>query len=383
MKKDKQKTRRWRTTLRLAIFGGFLGLHRFYVGKTVSAFVYLYTLGGLGFAWLYDLFKILANKFCDSQGRPITKAASAYLDILYDDVTRKVRIIHKLLGASLIVLGGLMALALIVPIIAIFEEQYRYRIKPAGFFIALAIGLLGVGIVKIGEMFIQECFEQHAYNDLQAKKMRETGHLLKRIQTNENERKFFFAVADYTIERYVVSPNDLQTKFKIEQQQARTLINDLMLVGIIERREWHKSYRTIITHEHWQQKKLQLMGEHCVENSVHEIDNMDGHEFEYFCASLLRKNGFTDVKVTRGSGDQGVDVLAKKDGINYAIQCKNYSSPLGNTPVQEVNAGKTFYGCQIGAVMTNTTFTAGAKALAHTTGTLLWDRETIQEMMKK
>jgi hypothetical protein len=54
------------------------------------------------------------------------------------------------------------------------------------------------------------------------------------------------------------------------------------------------------------------------------IDGMEGHEFEYFCADILEKNGFTNVSVTRGSGDQGVDVLATKDGIKYAIQCKNY-----------------------------------------------------------
>lgn len=112
------------------------------------------------------------------------------------------------------------------------------------------------------------------------------------------------------------------------------------------------------------------------------IDGIDGHEFEYFCADLLRKNGFTDVSVTPGSGDQGVDVLTEKGGIKYAIQCKNYASALSNTHVQEVNAGKTFYGCHVGVVMTNSTFTPGAKELAKATGVLLWDRAFVQEMMK-
>ena len=117
-------------------------------------------------------------------------------------------------------------------------------------------------------------------------------------------------------------------------------------------------------------------------NDISYVDGMDGHEFEYFCADLLRKNGFTDVSVTPGSGDQGVDVLAEKGGVKYAIQCKNYSSPLSNTPVQEVNAGKIFYGCHVGVVMTNSTFTPGAKELAKATGVLLWDRAVVQEMMR-
>ena len=37
---------------------------------------------------------------------------------------------------------------------------------------------------------------------------------------------------------------------------------------------------------------------------------MDGHEFEYFCGDLLKKNEFSNVEVTRGSGDQGIDIIA-------------------------------------------------------------------------
>lgn len=117
--------------------------------------------------------------------------------------------------------------------------------------------------------------------------------------------------------------------------------------------------------------------------SMNSVDAMEGHRFEYWCAEVLRKNGFWNVEVTRGSGDQGVDVFAEKDGIKYAIQCKCYTSDLGNKPVQEVNAGKAIYHCQIGAVMTNRYFTAGAKEAAEATGILLWDRDTVQRMAQR
>ena len=114
---------------------------------------------------------------------------------------------------------------------------------------------------------------------------------------------------------------------------------------------------------------------------ISPIDNMDGHEFEYFCAELLKKVGYTDVKVTPGSGDQGVDVLATKDGVKYAIQCKNYISSVSNTPVQEVAAGKMFYGCHVGVVITNSQFTPGAAELAEATNVLLWDRNKLKELI--
>lgn len=112
------------------------------------------------------------------------------------------------------------------------------------------------------------------------------------------------------------------------------------------------------------------------------IDAMDGYSFEAWCAELLRKSGFTNVEITPGSGDQGVDVIAVKDGIRYAIQCKCYSSDLGNTPVQEVRSGKDFYDCDVAVVMTNRYFTKGAKQLAEKTMVRLWDRNKLKEMIE-
>lgn len=32
------------------------------------------------------------------------------------------------------------------------------------------------------------------------------------------------------------------------------------------------------------------------------MDEMEGHDFEYYCAGILKKNGFENVEVTKGSG---------------------------------------------------------------------------------
>lgn len=119
-----------------------------------------------------------------------------------------------------------------------------------------------------------------------------------------------------------------------------------------------------------------------IEAALHKVDTMEGHDFEYYCAELLEYNGFTNVEVTRGSGDQGVDILAEKDGVQYAVQCKCYSKDLGNTPIQEVYTGKNIYHRQIGAVLTNRYFTQGAKDAAKATGVLLWDRDHLTNLIK-
>ena len=73
------------------------------------------------------------------------------------------------------------------------------------------------------------------------------------------------------------------------------------------------------------------------------FDTLEGHEFEYYCAELLRKKGFIDVEVTKGSGDYGADILAEKDGVTYAIQCKCYTAPIGVKAIQEAYAGRDYY----------------------------------------
>ncbi len=118
------------------------------------------------------------------------------------------------------------------------------------------------------------------------------------------------------------------------------------------------------------------------DEAMEEVDDMDGREFEEWCADLLISNGFINVKGTPASGDQGVDITAQKDDVKYAFQCKCYTSDLGNTPVQEVFAGKCMYDCHVGVVMSNRYFTSGAKVLAEKTGVLLWDRDKLASMSR-
>ena len=104
---------------------------------------------------------------------------------------------------------------------------------------------------------------------------------------------------------------------------------------------------------------------------------MDGHDYEYCCAELLRRKGFSKVSVTRGSGDQGIDIIAYANKKKFGIQCKFYSNPVGNSAVQEAYTGAKFYGCNVAAVMTNNGFTESAMELAAATGVLLWGNSTI------
>lgn len=56
----------------LCFFLGWLGVHRFYVGKTGSGIAQLLTLGGLGIWQFIDLIILATGSFTDGQGNKIT-----------------------------------------------------------------------------------------------------------------------------------------------------------------------------------------------------------------------------------------------------------------------------------------------------------------------
>ena len=109
---------------------------------------------------------------------------------------------------------------------------------------------------------------------------------------------------------------------------------------------------------------------------------LDGHEFEHWVADALTRYGWK-AEVTRGSGDQGLDVIAEKKGKRVGLQCKLYGGPVGNKAVQEAHAGKVYYGVDAVGVLTNASFTPSATALAAVTGVKLFSQHDIPSLFEK
>lgn len=114
---------------------------------------------------------------------------------------------------------------------------------------------------------------------------------------------------------------------------------------------------------------------------VNELDTIDGIAFEELACDILTANGFEMAETTPASRDFGVDILAQKEGMTYAIQCKRYTEPVGLEAVQQVYAGRAYYECHVAVVLTNQTFTSGAQKLADKLGVVLWDRDTLRNLL--
>jgi hypothetical protein len=101
---------------------------------------------------------------------------------------------------------------------------------------------------------------------------------------------------------------------------------------------------------------------------------MTGAEFERYVGQVFHDNGH-HAAVTKATGDYGVDLIL--NGY-IAVQVKLYKSTVGPKAVQEVVAGRAHYKCTEAWVVTNSTFTSAAVALAESNGVRLIAGEELQ-----
>jgi len=116
--------------------------------------------------------------------------------------------------------------------------------------------------------------------------------------------------------------------------------------------------------------------------TINDTDFMNGYQFENFVALLFNHFGYRTI-ITPSSGDQGIDVIAEKDGEKVGIQAKCYSNVVSNGAIQEVSAGIVHYKCSKGIVVTNNNFTKSAIALADSNQIILWNRQKLSEIINQ
>jgi len=114
-------------------------------------------------------------------------------------------------------------------------------------------------------------------------------------------------------------------------------------------------------------------------SDMKKIDDMNGREFEEYLAMHFEQQGYR-TKLTPKSNDYGADLILNKNGEKTVVQAKRYGNSVGNSAIQEVLGAKGYYNASKGMVISNSYFTANAKALAEANNVELWDREKLIKM---
>jgi HJR/Mrr/RecB family endonuclease len=106
-----------------------------------------------------------------------------------------------------------------------------------------------------------------------------------------------------------------------------------------------------------------------------------GEEFEQFLFRVFVMLGY-QVKLTKRSHDQGVDLVVIGKGKTIAVQAKGHESSVGNHAVGEVVAGMSYHRCDACVVITNSYFTPTAKKLAIANDCRLIDGSEIPKLIE-
>ncbi|MBN1366249.1 MAG: restriction endonuclease [Syntrophaceae bacterium] len=185
------------------------------------------------------------------------------------------------------------------------------------------------------------------------------------------ERKISI-IDEYGDENWEVLPSEILTCLKKIAQREKKDIN-------LKKDDfwWPKQYK-------WLKQELEISfrSYHAKQkNNSTKNDNlseMSGTEFESWVVKILKENGFDDVRGTPTTGDQGADIIAYKGERHIVIQAKRHKGSVGNKAVQEVIGALQYYGGNEGWVITNSTFTQSAIALAQKSNIRLIDGRALK-----
>lgn len=99
-----------------------------------------------------------------------------------------------------------------------------------------------------------------------------------------------------------------------------------------------------------------------------DIATMDPYDFEDLCKSLLERENYVDVHRKGGSGDMGVDIVAKWFNGNtsetWLIQCKRWVSNVDSTPIQRLVSERERLGANKIACITTSGYSNDAQKVA-------------------
>lgn len=108
--------------------------------------------------------------------------------------------------------------------------------------------------------------------------------------------------------------------------------------------------------------------------AAHRVDGMAGmrwQEFELLVGEYFRRQGYSVTDNGGGGPDGGVDVLLRKGGRRYLVQCKHWRAlHVGVQPVRELYGVMAAHSVAGGFVVTSGSFTEEARAFSDKLATL-------------
>jgi len=118
--------------------------------------------------------------------------------------------------------------------------------------------------------------------------------------------------------------------------------------------------------------------------SASALNGMSWQEFEMLVGEAFRRKGYAVAEIGGGGADGGIDLVLKKSGEKFLVQCKQWKAfKVGVTTVRELYGVMAASGAVGGFVVTSGVFTQEAKTFAAGINIELIDGTALTAMIKK
>ena len=114
------------------------------------------------------------------------------------------------------------------------------------------------------------------------------------------------------------------------------------------------------------------------------LNGMSWQEFEALVGEVFRRTGYAVTETGGGGADGGIDLILKKDGETFLVQCKQWKAyKVGVSTVRELYGVMAAQGATGGFVVTSGVFTDEARAFAAGRNIELVNGEELHALIRK
>ncbi|MEK4328141.1 DUF2034 domain-containing protein [Paenibacillus sp. FSL R7-0312] len=117
-------------------------------------------------------------------------------------------------------------------------------------------------------------------------------------------------------------------------------------------------------------------------NKMDFWQNLSWQEFEKEVSNIFSREGFV-ARVTKATGDKGVDIIMHHNNHKIIVQCKQYKKPVGPAIVRELIGTVYSQRASLGILIALTGYTQGSYDAANEGPILLWDISDLLQLNKE
>ena len=262
----------------------------------------------------------------------------------------------------------------------IVDEIYKElkKIKDSPYTLTIAVNKIKKDILKLGVHFtesIEKLVIDTIKNNFYVDENQEIQLDKKRLYLDQEDEDTLFKKLYELVPFYVENLLKKKGKFVLEDLYVELIDelsdgNNATLYSLLNNDDNIKEIDALIA------DKTDTEGKYYIKKKLPkdfnsdaiDIATMDPYDFERLCKTLLEHENYADVHRKGGSGDLGVDIVAKffngNNSDTWLIQCKRWISNVDATPIQRLVSERERLGANKIACYTTSGYSKDAQKIA-------------------